>query len=84
MPYPHDGALATEGIIFAALGELDATRDRTERAGIVAQVIFAVFTDYYSRSRAIPFAAQRAFEARDWPATFPLSRQRLSIYATSV
>lgn len=76
--------LATEAIIFAAVGELDATRDRTERARIVAAVVFFVFNDYYQRSRAIPFAAQRAFERRDWPAMFPLSRERLSIYARSV
>lgn len=77
-------SLSTEAIIHAAVEELDATRDRTERARIVGQAIFSVFNDYYSRSRAIPFAARRAFEARDWPAMFPLSRERLSIYSRTI
>lgn len=76
--------LSTELIVFAGLAELDATRDASERAAIVANIIFAVFADYYARSRAIPFQAQAAFESRNWPATFQLSKDRLAIYSASI
>lgn len=76
--------LATETINFAALGELEATRDRDERARLIAKIIFAVFADYYQRSRRIPFDVKIAFERRDWPAVPRLSRDRLSIYSESI
>lgn len=77
-------ALSTEAINYAGLSELYTAREREERARIVAQVVFAVFEDYYQRSRRLPFLAKAAFEARDWPATFQLSRDRLSIYSISI
>ncbi len=76
--------LSTERISFAALSELDATRERDERARIVAKIVFWVFTDYYQRSRLIPFEVKTAFEQRDWPTTFRLSKLRLSIYSQSI
>ncbi|MCB1521407.1 MAG: bifunctional isocitrate dehydrogenase kinase/phosphatase [Hyphomicrobiaceae bacterium] len=76
--------MSTEAINFAALGELEATRERDERARILAKVILAVFNDYYHRSRAIPFAVKAAFERRDWPMAFRLSRDRLSIYSLTI
>lgn len=76
--------LATETINFAALGELDATRDCDERARLIAKIVFAVFADYYQRSRRIPFDVKAAFETRDWPAIPRLSRDRLDIYSQSL
>ena len=72
MGYNRDMArerLSTETITYAALGELDATRDRDERARIIAKIVFWVFGDYYQRSRHIPFEVKAAFERRDWPTT---------------
>ncbi len=83
-PHAATAHLSTEAIVFAGLAELDATRDKADRASIVANIIYAVFADYYLRSRAIPFQAQAAFEARNWPATFKLSKDRLAIYSTSI
>ena len=80
---PHD-TLSTERINFAALGELDATRERDERARILAKIIDWVFTDYYQRSRHIPTEVKAAFERRDWPETFRLSRVRLAIYSVTI
>ncbi|MBL8564963.1 MAG: bifunctional isocitrate dehydrogenase kinase/phosphatase [Hyphomicrobiaceae bacterium] len=77
-------ALSTEVINNAALSELYAVRGREERARLIAKIILAVFNDYYSRSRRIPFDAKLAFERRDWPSTFRLSRDRLSIYTISI
>ncbi|MFN3868374.1 MAG: isocitrate dehydrogenase kinase/phosphatase AceK regulatory subunit [Hyphomicrobiaceae bacterium] len=77
-------ALATETINNAALSELYATRDRDERAHLIAKIILAVFNDYYIRSRRVPFEAKAAFEQRNWPVSFRLSRDRLSIYSLAI
>jgi isocitrate dehydrogenase kinase/phosphatase len=77
-------ALATEAINFAALADLWSAKEPAERARIVAGLIFAVFEDYYQRSRRIPFLAKAAFETRDWPTSFRLSKDRLSIYSLSI
>lgn len=87
MGYNRDMArerLSTETITYAALGELDATRDRDERARIIAKIVFWVFGDYYQRSRHIPFEVKAAFERRDWPTTFRLSRERLNTYSETI
>ena len=54
------------------------------RRALVAKIIFAVFADYYQRSRRIPFMAKAAFESRDWPTSFRLSKDRLSLYSLSI
>lgn len=77
-------ALSTEAINFAALADLWSAKEPGERARIVAGLIFAVFEDYYQRSRRIPFLAKAAFENRDWPTSFRLSKDRLSIYSLSI
>ncbi len=87
MGYNRDLArerLSTETITYAALGELDATKDRDERARIISKIVFWVFDDYYQRSRHIPFEVKAAFEQRDWPATFRLSRERLNTYSQTI
>lgn len=55
-----------------------------ERAGVLAEVILAVFDEYYARSRAIPALAKAAFEARDWPRAVELSQERIAIFSISV
>ena len=77
-------ALSTEAIIEAGVAELYGARGRGERSRILADIVFAVFEDYYLRSRRMPWLAKAAFEARDWPTTAQLSRDRLSIYSISV
>ena len=76
-------ALSTEAIIEAGVAELYSARERGERSRVLAGIVFAVFEDYYLRSRRMPWLAKAAFEARDWPATAQLSRDRLSIYSIS-
>jgi isocitrate dehydrogenase kinase/phosphatase len=74
----------TAAIGNAGLQELLTERDRGERARIVAEIIVAVFNDYYARSRRMPHLAKEAFEARQWPVVLDLSKERLSIYSQSV
>ena len=84
MSSPRKITLSTEAINNAGFYELLTERDRNERARIAAEIIVAVFNDYYFRSRRIPFLAKEAFETRDWPAMLDLSRDRLSLYSSSV
>jgi len=49
-----------------------------------ARLILDEFDRYYVESRGIPAKAQRAFEARDHPASIALSRRRLSLYSESI
>lgn len=62
------------------LDELDPALPRRKRAEIIARALLTFFEVYYGRSREIPFAYKRLFETRNWPETFKLSRERLTIY----
>ena len=78
----HDEAL--EGALRRAtryLDQLDPELPRRTRAELIARAILVVFDSYYMRSREIPPAYQRLFETRNWPETFKLSLERLTIYS---
>ncbi len=62
------------------LDRLDPKLPRRTRAELIARAILTIFDNYYKRSREIPFAYQRLFEERNWPETFKLSVERLTIY----
>ena len=62
------------------LNRLDPKLPRRTRAELIARAILTIFDNYYKRSREIPFAYQRLFEERNWPDTFKLSVERLTIY----
>jgi isocitrate dehydrogenase kinase/phosphatase len=74
---------ALEGALRRAtryLDRLDPQLPRRTRAELIARAILTIFDNYYKRSREIPFAYQRLFEERNWPETFKLSVERLTIY----
>lgn len=64
----------------ACLVGLDPQLSRRERAEIIARALLIVFGHYYVRSREIPFLYKRLFETCNWPETFKLSKERLTIY----
>lgn len=67
-----------------ALSALPQATTREECASHIAKAILAVFDNYYVRSRRIPYLAKAAFETRNWPETFNLSRERLNIYGRNL
>lgn len=73
-----------EDVACAALSTLPDATTREEQASHIARAILAVFDNYYVRSRRIPYMAKAAFEARNWPETFNLSRERLNIYGRNL
>lgn len=71
---------AVADVAREVLRALPEATTREERASHIARAILAVFDNYYVRSRRIPYLAKAAFEKRNWPETFQLSRERLNIY----
>lgn len=59
---------------------LEAAPSRRARAEIIARALLTAFEVYYARSRKIPFLYKHLFETRDWPETFKLSLERLTIF----
>ena len=55
-----------------------------KRIKLVAHQIVKTFDVYYIESRAIPYAAQAAFEHERHETTVQLSKQRLSMYSESI
>lgn len=76
----QDGQLELLPNTSALLETMDPASERAVRSDLIARAILAAFDDYYSRSRNIPYLAKQAFEKRDWPQTFHLSKDRLTIY----
>ncbi len=76
--------LQTENIVYPGLVELQATQHEAETAAVLARLILAVFQDYYTRSRRIPWLAKKAFEQCDWLKAVELSQERIAIYAIAV
>ncbi len=71
----------TVGVARDFVVGLDPGLSRRKRAERIARAILTLFDNYYIRSRKIPFAYKRLFETRQWPDTFKLSLERLSIYS---
>ncbi|MEM7507921.1 MAG: isocitrate dehydrogenase kinase/phosphatase AceK regulatory subunit [Pseudomonadota bacterium] len=81
----HDfGTLRTEDIAYAGLTELDSLVGEAERAEALAGLILDIFTDYYTRSRRIPWLAKQAFERCDWRGAIDLSHERIAIFSVSI
>lgn len=78
------GTLATERIAYEGLGAIAEAQGLDAKATELARVAVAVFDDYFTRSRRIPWLAKRAFETRDWPTAVALSQERIAIYAISI
>ncbi|KIZ41266.1 MULTISPECIES: bifunctional isocitrate dehydrogenase kinase/phosphatase [Rhodopseudomonas] len=74
------GALKIAEPDFELLDELFRASELEQQAPLLARVVLEAFTSYYAVSRRIPQLVKAAFEARDWPATVQLSRDRLTLY----
>ena len=53
-------------------------------AASIAMAIDAACSTYARRFHAIPDLMRRAFEARDWPESLALSRERMTVYSDHV
>ena len=80
---PSATATYPKGTSAIAQRLLEARHD-SERIALAAERILESFDDYYVESRAIPAAAQAAFERRDPGTSLSLSIRRLSMYSESI
>jgi isocitrate dehydrogenase kinase/phosphatase len=63
---------------------LHACADDATRIAAAAQLILAVFDDFYAELCEYPFLAKRAFESVDPQASIRISKERLSLYSRYV
>jgi isocitrate dehydrogenase kinase/phosphatase len=73
-------SLETEIRVEEAYSRL-AEADPAARIGAAAQLILAVYDDFYSQLCEYPHRAQRAFEAMDPHASIRISKERLGLYS---
>jgi isocitrate dehydrogenase kinase/phosphatase len=71
----------TELRVGEAYTRLGACAGPAARVGATAQLILAVYDDFYSQLCEYPHRAQRAFEAMDPHASIRISQERLGLYS---
>jgi len=74
-------SIDTEIRVEEAYSRLAAQADLAARVGAAAQLILAVYDDFYSQLCEYPHRAQRAFEAMDPHASIRISKERLGLYS---
>ncbi len=74
-------SLDTELTVETRYKRLAATTIPSARVGVAAQLILAVYDDFYRQLCAYPHRAQRAFETMDPHASIQISRERLGLYS---
>src|SRR5271155_3202485 len=71
----------TELRVREAYARLGSCTNPAARLGAAAQLILAVYDDFYSQLCEYPHRAQRAFEAKDPHASIRISEERLGLYS---
>ena len=71
----------TELRVREAYARLGSCTNPAARVGAAAQLILAVYDDFYSQLCEYPHRAQRAFEAKDPHASIRISEERLGLYS---
>jgi isocitrate dehydrogenase kinase/phosphatase len=74
VPEPIEGGYA----------RLATCSDEPARIGIAAELILAIFDDFYSLLCEYPYRAKRAFELRDWQGSARISKERLGLYSVYI
>jgi isocitrate dehydrogenase kinase/phosphatase len=74
-------SIDTDIRVDEAYSRLAAAADPAGRVGAAAQLILAVYDDFYRQLCEYPHRAQRAFEAMDPHASIRISQERLGLYS---
>ncbi|MGB6352768.1 MAG: isocitrate dehydrogenase kinase/phosphatase AceK regulatory subunit, partial [Steroidobacteraceae bacterium] len=74
-------SIETEHAAQQAYSRLKACTDDAARFEATAQLILAVYDDFYSQLCEYPHRARRAFETMDPHASIRISRERLGLYS---
>jgi isocitrate dehydrogenase kinase/phosphatase len=71
----------TDSRVEAAYAHLSACSDEEEGIAASAQLILAIFDDFYRELCEYPYRAKRAFELMDPHASIRISKERLGLYS---
>ena len=71
----------SELMVEESYSRLAACEDQGGRIGAAAQLILAIFDDFYGRLCEYPYLAKRAFETMDPHASIQISKERLGLYS---
>jgi isocitrate dehydrogenase kinase/phosphatase len=71
----------TDSRVEAAYAHLSTCSDEEEGIAASAQLILAIFDDFYRELCAYPYRAKRAFETMDPHTSIQISRERLGLYS---
>jgi len=71
----------SELMVEESYSRLAACDDQGGRIGAAAQLILAIFDDFYGRLCEYPYLAKRAFETMDPHASIQISKERLGLYS---
>jgi isocitrate dehydrogenase kinase/phosphatase len=77
---PHQAEQAVE----QAYARLVACAGESDRVAATAQLVLAVFDDFYRRLCEYPYRAKHAFETMDPHASISVSRERLELYSRTI
>jgi isocitrate dehydrogenase kinase/phosphatase len=70
-----------ESAVQRAYSRLAAATDEDDRIMAAAQLILAIFDDFYRQLCEYPYRAKRAFETMDPRASISISKERLGLYS---
>jgi isocitrate dehydrogenase kinase/phosphatase len=73
--------VTTQAAVSSAYGRLAVATADSSRITLAAQLILAVFDDFYRHLCEYPYRAKRAFEQMDPHASVRISRERLGLYS---
>src|SRR5271154_722720 len=74
-------SIETDSPVEQAYARLAARAEAEERIAAAAQVILAIFDDFYSLLCEYPYRAKCAFESMDPHASIRISKERLGLYS---
>jgi isocitrate dehydrogenase kinase/phosphatase len=74
-------AFETETAVQEAYSRLEGATDSAARIAMTAQLILAIYDDFYRQLCEYPHRAQRAFETMDPHASIRISQERLGLYS---
>ena len=79
--WPQSASIENDSLVERAYARLASCSDDRLRIAATAQLILAIFDDFYSLLCEYPYRAKCAFESMDPHASIRISKERLALYS---
>jgi isocitrate dehydrogenase kinase/phosphatase len=79
--WPQSASIENDSLVERAYARLASCSDDRVRIAATAQLILAIFDDFYSLLCEYPYRAKCAFESMDPHASIRISKERLALYS---